>query len=78
LLSNKDKPKITFPLEQIHSDSQGPYPVVAVDGTKSNIKFVDAATSFIKMETIGDRTATTSLKAFQNFKVRSELKTGPR
>ena len=67
---------IIVPLQQVHSDSQGPYPIVGIDGTSSNIKFVDAASSFIKQETIGDRTAQTALNAFINFKTRAELTTG--
>jgi hypothetical protein len=68
--------KFTAPLAQVHSDLQGPYPIIAIDGTTSNIKFVDAATGYITMATIPDRTATTAALAYAAYKVRNELKTG--
>ena len=62
-------------LEVIESDTQGPFPVLAHDGTNNNVKFVDAKSGYVKMETIPDRTAATILAAFTRFKSRMELRT---
>ncbi len=63
-------------LEVIESDTQGPFPVRAFDGTNGNIKFIGAASGYLKMETISDHTAATMLGAFQRFKTRLEKQTG--
>jgi hypothetical protein len=63
-------------LEVIESDSQGPFPVVAHDGTTSNIKSIDVKSGYLKMETLPDRKAATALAAFQRFKSRLERRTG--
>jgi len=65
-----------FLLEIISSDTQGPFPVVALDGTKNNIKFVDSRSKYCKMETLTDRLALTVLGAFKRFQARMERRTG--
>jgi hypothetical protein len=59
-------------LEVVSSDSQGPFPIVAYDGSTSNIKFVDSRSKYCKMETISDRTAASALAAFKRFQARME------
>jgi hypothetical protein len=54
-------------LEVVSSDSQGPFPIVAYDGSTSNIKFVDSRSKYCKMETISDRTAASALAAFKGL-----------
>ena len=63
-------------LEVIESDSQGPFPIKAFDGSNSNIKFVDVASNYIKMETLPSGKASAALAAFVRFKNRLEKQTG--
>ena len=63
-------------LEVIEMDSQGPFPVIAHNGSSSNIKFIDNKSAYVKMETLPDRKAKTALDAFISFKTRLELRTG--
>jgi hypothetical protein len=63
-------------LEKIHVDLQGPFPIAGSDGTRWNIKAVDAKSNYIKMETLPDK-GSKSTKAFiERFKNRSERQTG--
>jgi len=57
-------------LEVIESDTQGPFPIVATDGTRNNVKFVDKKSRFTKMFTIPNREASTILNYFKQFKSR--------
>ena len=63
-------------LEVIESDTQGPFPITASDGTRNNLKFVDKKSRYVKMETIVNREAKTILSAFKRFKARMENITG--
>ena len=63
-------------LEVIESDTQGPFRLVAIDGTKNNVKFIDQKSGYIKMETIQNREASTIYEAFKRFKTRMERRTG--
>jgi hypothetical protein len=63
-------------LEVISSDTQGPFPTAAIDGTSNNIKLVDAKSKYCKMETISDRTAATVASVFKRFQARMERRTG--
>lgn len=63
-------------LEVIESDTQGPFPLVGFDGTTNNVKFIDSKSSYVKMETIPDREASTILDAFKRYKSRVERRTG--
>ncbi len=66
-------------LEVIESDVQGPFPVPAIDGTSSNVKFVDKLSRYVVMESIANKEAATILGgAFQRFKSRFENVTGKR
>ena len=56
----------------IESDTQGPFPIVATDGTRNNVKFVDKKSRFTKMFTIPNREASTILNYFKQFKSRME------
>ena len=42
-------------LEVIESDTQGPFPIIAADGTRNNVKFVDKKSRYTKMFTIPNR-----------------------
>ena len=63
-------------LEVIESDTQGPLPVIASDGTKNNVKFVDKKSRYTKMFTLPNREASTILHYFKQFKSRMENITG--
>jgi len=63
-------------LEMIESDTQGPFRVLAVDGTRNNVKFIDRKSGYVKMETIPDREAETVLEVFKRFQARMERRTG--
>ena len=63
-------------LEVIESDTQGPFPVIGFDGTRNNVKFIDSRSGYVKMETIGDRQASTILECFKRFQARMERRTG--
>jgi hypothetical protein len=63
-------------LEIISSDTQGPFPLNAIDGTCNNIKFVDSRSKYCKMETIPNRLAETIANTFKRFQARMERRTG--
>ena len=63
-------------LEVIQSDSQGLFPILAIDGSRSNIKFIDTYSGYLKMETLPDSTAASALSAFQRYQARLERRTG--
>ena len=63
-------------LEVISSDTQGPFPVIANDGSCNNIKFIDSKSKYCKMETIQDRSAASCLGPFKRFQARLERRTG--
>ena len=63
-------------LDVIESDTQGPFPIIATDGTRNNVKFVDKKSRFTKMFTIPNREASTILNYFKQFKSRMENITG--
>jgi hypothetical protein len=63
-------------LEVISSDTQGPFPIVALDGTCNNIKFIDSRSKYLKMETLPDRKAATITASFKRFQTRMERRTG--
>lgn len=63
-------------LEVVESDIQGPFPVIAFDGTKENVKFIDSKSGYCKMETIPNGEANTVLHVFKRFKARMERRTG--
>jgi hypothetical protein len=71
--SNRHAPSL---LEVIESDTQGPFPIRAHDGTNSNIKFIDSKSGYCKMETLQDLSAETALEVFQSFVARLERRTG--
>jgi hypothetical protein len=63
-------------LETISLDIQGPFRIKNDEGSNLNVKFVDKASRYIKMEWLPDkegRTITTSLKGFIE---RMERRTG--
>ena len=63
-------------LEVIQFDTQGPFPIEAIDGTRNNVKFIDSKSGYCKMETIQDRKASTILAAFKRFQSKLERRTG--
>jgi hypothetical protein len=60
----------------VEADIQGPFPVIAFDGTKENVKFIDGKSGYCKMETIPNGEANTVLQVFKRFKARMERRTG--
>jgi hypothetical protein len=73
--ANRHKPEL---LEVIESDSQGPFPIRAHDGTNCNIKFIDSKSRYLKMETLKDLTAATARAIFEPWVNRIERRTGRR
>jgi hypothetical protein len=63
-------------LEVIETDTQGPFPLRAFDGSNSNVKFIDAKSGYCKMETIPNMEAKSILNAFKRFQSRLERRTG--
>ena len=63
-------------LEVVEIDVQGPFPVVANDGTTSNLKFIDSRSSWLHFTTIPNLQASTVLDNFLKFKTRVEKQTG--
>jgi hypothetical protein len=67
---------ITEPMAVIESDTQGPFRINAVDGTKNNVKFLDVATGWLKINTIHNRSSKTILNCFKPWVARMEKQTG--
>ena len=63
-------------LEVIEIDVQGPFPVIANDGTSSNLKFIDSKSGWLYYTTIPNLRAATVLDHFLKFKTRLEKQTG--
>ena len=63
-------------LEVVQADSQGLFPVSAIDGSRSNIKFIDTHSLYLKMETLPNSTAASALAAFKRYVSRVERRTG--
>ena len=60
------------PLEVIATDVQGPFRIQGSDGSKFNIKFIDAGTKYLKTETISNVTADNAIQCFKRFQARME------
>jgi hypothetical protein len=63
-------------LAVVEIDVQGPFPVVANDGTNANVKFIDSKSGWLHYSTIPDLRAATILDNFLKFKTRVEKQTG--
>jgi hypothetical protein len=63
-------------LDVVEIDVQGPFPVVANDGTNSNVKMIDSKSNFLYFTTVPDTKAATMLDSFLIFKARIEKQTG--
>jgi hypothetical protein len=63
-------------LEVIQTDTQGPFPLRAFDGSNFNVKFIDSKSGYCKMETIANMEAKTILQVFKRFQSRMERRTG--
>jgi hypothetical protein len=68
--------KVDQPLELIEMDIQGPFPLPDDEGNKSNVKLVDHNTTYVKCETIPDKSALTMAKIFKRYQARMERRTG--
>ena len=75
-LKERKSQKILDILEVIESDTQGPFPIVGLDGTQNNIKFIDNKSRYVKFETLPNKEAKTALAAFVRFQARMEPCTG--
>ena len=57
-------------------DIQGPLPVVANDGTTSNLEFIDSKSGWLYFSTIPDLGSSTVLNHLIDFRSRAEKQTG--
>jgi hypothetical protein len=62
-------------LETIEIDIQGPFPIIANDGTNYNLKFIDSKSGWLYYTTVSDCTANTTLDHFLSYKTRLEKQT---
>ena len=67
---------VTDLLDVVQIDLQGPFPLVAIDGTNTNMKLIDGFSGYIKMETIRDKTSATTADVLKRYIERMQLKTG--
>jgi len=63
-------------LETISLDIQGPFRIKNDEGSNLNIKFVDKASRYIKMEWLPDKEGKTITTSFKSFEERMERRTG--
>lgn len=63
-------------LETISLDIQGPFRIKNDEGSNLNVKFVDKASRYIKMEWLPDKEGRTITTSFKGFKERMERRTG--
>jgi hypothetical protein len=63
-------------LDVIELDVQGPFPIVASDGTQSNLKLIDCASDWLYYTTLNNTRSNTILQHFMTFKTRLEKQTG--
>lgn len=63
-------------LDVVEIDLQGPFSVVANDGTSSNVKMIDSKSNFLYFATIPDTKSSTVLDEFIKYKARIEKQTG--
>ena len=66
------------PLDETQVDLHGPFPIRALDGTKTNIKLVDAFSGYSKFRTVPDISSTSCAAALLRYKTRMEARTGVR
>jgi hypothetical protein len=65
-------------LEVIEIDLQGTFPYEDIHGCKSNLKFIDGKSGYVKTKIIPDKTSATIKDCFQKFTNRMERLTGKR
>jgi len=63
-------------LDVVEIDIQGPFPIIANDGTNYNIKMIDSRSNFLYYTTVPDTKSTTAMDKFMTFKARIEKQTG--
>jgi hypothetical protein len=63
-------------LEVIEADTQGPFPITGIDGTRLNVKFIDSHSGYLNMAMVADHTAGAVKVAFERFQTRLERRTG--
>ena len=63
-------------LDVVEIDVQGPFPIIANDGTTSNVKAIDSKSNFLYFATVPDTKASTILDEFLKYKSRIERQTG--
>jgi len=68
-------PKQYSLLETIQTDTTGPYPILGIDNTCYNVKFIECYSNFIHYAPIENLKASTILLEFQIFKERIERMT---
>lgn len=62
-------------LEVVELDLQGPFPVIANDGTNTNLKIIDCKSDWLYFKTIPNKSANTILDVFMSYNARIEKQT---
>ena len=63
-------------LEKVSIDTQGPFSVKGIDGSRYNLKIVDSKSKYITTILMPNKTSKTTADIFQHFIKRSERQTG--
>jgi hypothetical protein len=68
----------TVVLDLVEMDSQGPFPLVAADGSNGNIKIIDAFSGYCHMTTTYNCSSADSTALLKSFQLKLERRTGLR
>jgi len=68
----RNNPTERSPLEIIELDIQGPFRLKAHDGSSSNLKLIDKATGYVKMELIQSKSSSNMKAIFERYQKRME------
>jgi hypothetical protein len=63
-------------LDVVEIDAQGPFPVIANDGTTLNLKMIDYKSNWLCFKTVKSLDAASTLQEFINFQNKIERQTG--
>ena len=73
---HRENPTERKPLEIIELDIQGPFKIKAHDGSSSNLKIIDKATGYLKMELIKSKSSQEMKDIFERYHKRMERQSG--
>jgi hypothetical protein len=65
-------------LEKVSVDTQGPFSIKGIDGSKYNLKIVDSNSKYITTVLLPNKSSDTTAKVMEHFMKRSERQTGNR